>query len=358
MSKISCLLDEEKKLLKLQSTTTKEDGQENDNDTVTVLDPLDQQTLRNLSNENDPLYWASKAIQTAPTKPFGYMALSLVHPQHEVRLENLHKAIQLANDLESCRIIWIGLLVRSLIEPRQRESLQVRGSLGKAASSHPSRRTLNMAEQQTYQTICSALDEFWNRSDDGASTTQQQQKHASDMEIIAKAEYRLGLFFRKMQPIAVYRRRSRAHFHRVLDRLPQHHQQHGLWSLAQFWLATLIIPEEGDEVDDNDCRDSCEAVAAIDRCPKEYIVGLYSTFAEGFDQLLLDKLSYQTPQKLRAWLDELQCVRNRDNKPLVRTIDLGCGTGLSGLAFRDCTLHLEGIDLSPEMIRKAQDTTS
>ena len=35
-------------------------------------------------------------------------------------------------------------------------------------------------------------------------------------------------------------------------------------------------------------------------------------------------------------------------------LDLGCGTGLAGVAFRDCVERLEGIDLSPGMVAEAR----
>ena len=35
-------------------------------------------------------------------------------------------------------------------------------------------------------------------------------------------------------------------------------------------------------------------------------------------------------------------------------LDLGCGTGLSGAAFKDLAARLDGIDLSPAMIEKAR----
>jgi predicted TPR repeat methyltransferase len=34
-------------------------------------------------------------------------------------------------------------------------------------------------------------------------------------------------------------------------------------------------------------------------------------------------------------------------------LDLGCGTGLSGLAFKDLAARLDGVDLSPKMIEAA-----
>jgi predicted TPR repeat methyltransferase len=35
-------------------------------------------------------------------------------------------------------------------------------------------------------------------------------------------------------------------------------------------------------------------------------------------------------------------------------LDLGCGTGLAGLAFKDIAARLDGIDLSPAMLEKAR----
>ncbi len=39
-------------------------------------------------------------------------------------------------------------------------------------------------------------------------------------------------------------------------------------------------------------------------------------------------------------------------------LDLGCGTGLSGAAFKDLAARLDGIDLSPAMIEKARGAAS
>jgi predicted TPR repeat methyltransferase len=46
----------------------------------------------------------------------------------------------------------------------------------------------------------------------------------------------------------------------------------------------------------------------------------------------------------------------RANRPMhfARALDLGCGTGLAGAAFRDCVEHLEGFDLSAGMIAQAR----
>ena len=313
MSRLACVLAEEAK-------------QRQRNTGVTT------QAWKLPENERDPIYWAHKAIQTAPDKPFGYTSLSLLHPQPDIRRENLNKAIELSDGRQSYQTILIDSLVRLLIEPREAESVRVLGSIGKAAKEHPRRRALSQSEEEKYSRICSALEDCWRSYDSSPKSFE-----ASDVQVFAMREYRLGLFFRKMEPISTYRSRSRTHLKRVLQYLPRKHEQ---WFMAEFWLATMT---------DGDC-DGCGTMGDIDRCPKQYIVGLYSTFAECFDSLLVDKLSYKTPSLLRSFLEEEYKI----DSCFARTIDLGCGTGLSGLAFRECLTKLEGIDLSPEMIDKAR----
>jgi len=57
--------------------------------------------------------------------------------------------------------------------------------------------------------------------------------------------------------------------------------------------------------------------------------------------------------KLRDLVTEVKGIKSTINNR--RCADLGCGTGLSGLAFRDSVDSLFGIDLSPEMIQKAKE---
>jgi predicted TPR repeat methyltransferase len=104
---------------------------------------------------------------------------------------------------------------------------------------------------------------------------------------------------------------------------------------ARFWMAT-----QSNEI-------------FISKCPKEYIISLYSTFSERFDSLLVEKLEYKTPMKLRKLVNSIRLNGDR-NVQFTKGADLGCGTGLSGKAFRDCVQTLIGVDLSPEMIEKAR----
>jgi predicted TPR repeat methyltransferase len=61
-------------------------------------------------------------------------------------------------------------------------------------------------------------------------------------------------------------------------------------------------------------------------------------------------LDYQAHILLRNAIG--RCLKN--NPKIGRVLDLGCGTGLCGIVFRDLALELIGIDLSPKMIAKSK----
>ena len=85
--------------------------------------------------------------------------------------------------------------------------------------------------------------------------------------------------------------------------------------------------------------------------PKEYVVKLFDDFANSFDKQLTEKLKYRVPEKLVALLKKTTSKRLN----FKHAIDVGCGTGLSGSAFRPLTDYLVGIDISKKMIEKASD---
>ena len=85
--------------------------------------------------------------------------------------------------------------------------------------------------------------------------------------------------------------------------------------------------------------------------PNEYIESLFNNYAYKFDDSLVNELEYSMPSLLRkAFLDS-----SLANNKICKTIDLGCGTGLSGAEFRDLTETLIGIDISAKMIAKAEE---
>ena len=82
--------------------------------------------------------------------------------------------------------------------------------------------------------------------------------------------------------------------------------------------------------------------------PTAYVKEVFDQFADHFDESLQKKLDYNTPQHLRQLLETTKSGVHFKN-----TLDLGCGTGLSGETFQDCTTTLTGIDLSPKMLEQA-----
>ncbi len=86
---------------------------------------------------------------------------------------------------------------------------------------------------------------------------------------------------------------------------------------------------------------------------ESYVRRLFDQYAGRFDTALTERLSYRGPAVL---LDAVEAVMRAAGRPLhfAALLDLGCGTGLGGAAFRDCTDRLVGVDLSPAMIARAQ----
>ncbi len=85
--------------------------------------------------------------------------------------------------------------------------------------------------------------------------------------------------------------------------------------------------------------------------PEQYISEYFDELAPSFDRKLTGSLRYSAPDQLRKMLNELSDPAPRT---FARTIDLGCGTGLSGMAFADISGHLTGVDLSTRMLAQAR----
>ena len=81
------------------------------------------------------------------------------------------------------------------------------------------------------------------------------------------------------------------------------------------------------------------------RAPASYVRELFDAFAPRFDAELEKALGYRTPALLAAMIEDI---------PPGRVLDLGCGTGLSGLALKPFASRLEGLDLSPRMLAEAR----
>ncbi len=84
----------------------------------------------------------------------------------------------------------------------------------------------------------------------------------------------------------------------------------------------------------------------------DYVRSVFDQYASKFDEALA-ALSYSAPQML---LEAVSSVCGERDRPMQfgTMLDLGCGTGLSGEAFRPFVEWMEGVDLSPGMIEQAR----
>lgn len=85
------------------------------------------------------------------------------------------------------------------------------------------------------------------------------------------------------------------------------------------------------------------------RPPKEYVKNLFDDYAERFDESLLNQLQYKLPLLIKEIILKIDPARTKFDK----VIDLGCGTGLSGEDLQGISNNLTGIDISENMISKA-----
>lgn len=82
--------------------------------------------------------------------------------------------------------------------------------------------------------------------------------------------------------------------------------------------------------------------------PEAYVSSFFDHYAETFEDHLVTALFYRGPAQLEA------AVARQDQQHFTHVIDLGCGTGLCGIAFRAKADILTGVDLSALMIARAR----
>lgn len=93
-------------------------------------------------------------------------------------------------------------------------------------------------------------------------------------------------------------------------------------------------------------RDEPPPPRASDRC----VVQTFKGFAEIYDSKMREGLNYQAPERLQ---ELIQCAIG--DATGLEILDVGCGTGLAGVALKERAARLVGVDLSPEMIERAKE---
>lgn len=93
--------------------------------------------------------------------------------------------------------------------------------------------------------------------------------------------------------------------------------------------------------------------AAPAEMPPVYVRTLFDHYAPDFDRALTEGLNYSAPALLLAAVEAAARGAGKAT-PFTAMLDLGCGTGLAGAAFRNKVGTLVGVDLSPGMIDQAR----
>ena len=119
--------------------------------------------------------------------------------------------------------------------------------------------------------------------------------------------------------------------------------------LAAEWYQRYLYIEP-DEPEATHMLSAMGAAAAPDRASDAYISTLFDRFAPDFDAQLTNDLEYRAPKILASTI--------KGHLPEAETqldiLDLGCGTGLSGVAFKEFAKRIDGVDLSCEMLKLAR----
>ena len=87
-----------------------------------------------------------------------------------------------------------------------------------------------------------------------------------------------------------------------------------------------------------------------ERAPNDYLRNLFNQYAHYYDAHLTNYLNYNVPTQLARLLKNTL----NTNSEHWTVVDLGCGTGLSGQAFKNYARELIGIDISEHMIESAK----
>jgi len=90
------------------------------------------------------------------------------------------------------------------------------------------------------------------------------------------------------------------------------------------------------------------AMSGIDIVPSTFVQTLFDQYAPEFDAALVERLAYSVPERLLA------AVLATGRESFAHVLDIGCGTGLMGERMRAAASFLEGMDISPEMLKRAE----
>jgi predicted TPR repeat methyltransferase len=121
-------------------------------------------------------------------------------------------------------------------------------------------------------------------------------------------------------------------------------------------ITALENARDADPADYHGARLQLARLASGDVTPamsETYVRRLFDQYAGRYDVALTERLAYHGPALLREAVKAAITSAGRKLR-FGSMLDLGCGTGLAGAAFRPLVDWLIGVDLAPAMIAQAQ----
>ncbi len=120
-------------------------------------------------------------------------------------------------------------------------------------------------------------------------------------------------------------------------------------------VAAFMQARDTDPADYHGARLQLARLGSGDATPamtETYVRRLFGQYAQRYDTALTEHLNYRGPAILRSAVGAAMGAAGRPMH-FASVLDLGCGTGLGGAAFRPFADRLIGVDLSPAMIAQA-----
>ncbi len=151
-----------------------------------------------------------------------------------------------------------------------------------------------------------------------------------------------------------------AEFQRAARLVPNDGRPH--WQIARLWLdagepdkaeASADVAQQLGGADDgaiSKLRLDAQNMREAPRADAGYVRHLFDQFAADYDVRMRGRLGYAAPGILRDLAGLLLGPKVTE----LDVLDLGCGTGLGGVALKPIAKRLIGIDLSPRMLEKAR----
>ena len=140
--------------------------------------------------------------------------------------------------------------------------------------------------------------------------------------------------------------------HRALEGLPHSPSIH--YNLAELYVLKGSVEKAIDYFTNSLALDETNISAkyrlthlngcGLRSAPEEYITKLFDKYSETFEKHLVNKLGYDLHLRIKGYIE---------GRSFKSVLDLGCGTGLSGLSLSNNFKEMIGVDLSLRMLAKA-----